>query len=96
MAYIVIPEEEFELRQNEIKMTSSEVSELIEYSDVVIKRLKKNINRIQSQLALCQLQGKEQEAYTSISTISKLIDDLNETQKSYKRFIDSIENKKSQ
>jgi hypothetical protein len=59
----------------------------LEYSDVVKKWLKKNINSIQSQLALCQVQWKEQEAYISINTIKKLIEDLDNTEKIYREFI---------
>ena len=96
MAYVLIPEEELNLKNNEIKMTSNDVSELLEYSDVIEKWLKKNINRIQSQLALCQLQWREQEAYISINTIKKLIEDLKNTEKNYRDFLTDIENKKSQ
>lgn len=91
MGYIFIDEREHELRKNEIRFTPWEVSELIEYWDVVRKWLKKNINSIQSQLALCQLQGKEQEAYISINTIKKLIEDLDNTEKTYKEFINKKE-----
>jgi hypothetical protein len=36
---------------------------------------------------LCQLQGQEQEAYTSINTIKKLIEDLDKTADNYQAFI---------
>ena len=91
MAFIFIDEKEHEIRKNEIRFTPQEVSELLEYSDVMKKWLKKNINSIQSQLALCQLQGKEQEAYISINTIKKLIEDLDNTAKMYKEFINKAE-----
>lgn len=87
MGFIFIDEREHELRKHEIRFTPQEVSELLEYSDVVKKWLKKNINSIQSQLALCQLQGKEQEAYTSINTIKKLLEDLDNTEKLYREFM---------
>lgn len=89
MAFILIDEREHKLRENEIKMSAWEVSELVEYNDVIIKWLKKNINRIQTKLALCELQGKEQEAYISINTIKELIKSLEETEKTYKEFINS-------
>ena len=88
MGFIFIDEKEPELRKNEIRFTPQEVSELLEYSDVMKKWLKKNINSIQTQLALCQLQGKEQEAYISINTIKKLIEDLDNTEKVYREFMD--------
>ena len=91
MAFIFIDEKEHEIRKNEIRFTPQEVSELLEYSDVMKKWLKKNINSIQSQLALCQLQGKEHEAYISINTIKKLIEDLDNTAKMYKEFINKAE-----
>lgn len=68
-------------------MTPLEISELLEYSDVIKKWLQKNVNSIQAQLALCQLQGKEQEAYTSINTIKKLIEDLDKTADNYQAFV---------
>ena len=91
MAFIFIDEKEHELRKHEIRLTPQEVSELLEYSDVVKKWLKKNINVVQSQLALCQLQGKEQEAYISINTIKKLLEDLDNTEKIYREFINKTE-----
>ena len=89
MAFILIDEREHKLRENEIRMSAWEVSELVEYNDVIIKWLKKNINRIQTKLALCELQGKEEEAYISINTIKELIKSLEETEKTYKEFINS-------
>lgn len=89
MAFILIDEREHKLRENEIKMSAWEVSELVEYNDVIIKWLKKNINRIQTKLALCELQGQEKEAYISINTIKELIKSLEETEKTYKEFINS-------
>lgn len=96
MGYIFIDENEHKLREGEIKMSAGDVSELLEYSDVVIKWLKKNINRIQTKLALCELQGKENEAYISINTIKDLIKSLEETEKSYQDFLNRVttENKK--
>lgn len=91
MWFIFIDEKEHELRKHEIRLTPQEVSELLEYSDVVKKWLKKNINVVQSQLALCQLQGKEQEAYISINTIKKLLEDLDNTEKIYREFINKTE-----
>lgn len=91
MAFIFIDEKEHELRKHEIRLTPQEVSELLEYSDVIKKWLKKNINVVQSQLALCQLQGKEQEAYISINTIKKLLEDLDNTEKIYREFINKTE-----
>lgn len=91
MAFIFIDEKEHELRKNEVRFTPKEVSELLEYWDVIKKWLKKNINSIQTQLALCQLQGKEQEAYTSINTIKKLIEDIDNTEKTYREFINKTE-----
>jgi hypothetical protein len=91
MGFIFIDEKEHELRKHEIRLTPQEVSELLEYSDVVKKWLKKNINVVQSQLALCQLQGKEQEAYISINTIKKLLEDLDNTEKIYREFINKTE-----
>lgn len=91
MAFIFIDEKEHELRKNETRFTPQEVSELLEYWDVIKKWLKKNINSIQTQLALCQLQGKEQEAYTSINTIKKLIEDIDNTEKTYREFINKTE-----
>ena len=90
MAFILIDEREHKLRENEIRMSAWEVSELVEYNDVIIKWLKKNINRIQTKLALCELQGKEEEAYISINTIKELIKSLEETEKTYKEFINSM------
>lgn len=87
MGFIFIDEREHELRKHEIRLTPQEVSELLEYSDVVKKWLKKNINVVQSQLALCQLQGKESEAYISINTIKKLLEDLDNTEKLYREFM---------
>ena len=89
MGFIFIDENEHKLRENEIKMSAWEVSELVEYNDVIIKWLKKNINRIQTKLALCELQGKEEEAYISINTIKELIQSLEETEKAYKEFLNS-------
>ena len=89
MGFIFIDENEHKLRENEIKMSAWEVSELVEYNDVIIKWLKKNINRIQTKLALCELQGKEEEAYISINTIKELIKSLEETEKAYKEFLNS-------
>lgn len=91
MGFIFIDEKEHELRKHEIRLTPQEVSELLEYSDVIKKWLKKNINVVQSQLALCQLQGKEQEAYISINTIKKLLEDLDNTEKIYREFINKTE-----
>lgn len=91
MAFIFIDEKEHELRKNEVRFTPQEVSELLEYWDVIKKWLKKNINSIQTQLALCQLQGKEQEAYISINTIKKLIEDIDNTEKTYREFINKTE-----
>lgn len=87
MAFIFIDEREHEVRKNEVRMTPLEISELLEYSDVIKKWLQKNVNSIQAQLALCQLQGKEQEAYTSINTIKKLIEDLDKTADNYQAFV---------
>lgn len=89
--FILMDEKEIEIKKNEVVMTASDVWELLEYSDVVIKWLKKNINRIQCQLALCQLQGKEQDAYISINCIKKLIEDLENTDKAYKKYVDEVE-----
>lgn len=90
MGFILIDEREHKLREGEIKMSAWEVSELLEYSDVIKKWLKKNINRIQTKLALCELQGKENEAYISISTIKDLIKSLEETEKSYQEFLNKV------
>lgn len=87
MAFIYIDEKEHEVRKNEVRMTPADISELLEYSDVVKKWLQKNVNAIQAQLALCQLQGREQEAYTSINTIKKLIEDLDKTAEHYQEFV---------
>lgn len=87
MAFIFIDEKEHEVRKNEVRMSPAEISELLEYSDVVKKWLQKNVNAIQAQLALCQLQGREQEAYTSINTIKKLIEDLDKTADNYQTFV---------
>jgi hypothetical protein len=56
MGFIIIDEREHKIKENEVKMSAGEVGELVEYSDVIIKWLKKNINRIQTQLALCECQ----------------------------------------
>lgn len=90
MGFILIDENEHKLRENEIKMSAWEVSELLEYSDVIIKWLKKNINRIQTKLALCELQGQEKEAYISINTIKELIKSLEETEKTYQEFLNRV------
>ena len=90
MGFIFIDENEHKLRENEIRMSAWEVSELVEYNDVIIKWLKKNINRIQTKLALCELQGKEEEAYISINTIKELIKSLEETEKTYKEFLNRV------
>ena len=66
------------------------MSELLEYSDIIIKWLKKNINRIQTKLALCELQGRENEAYISIDTIKNLIKSLEETEKTYQDFLNRV------
>lgn len=87
MAFIFIDEKEHEVRKNEIRMTPQDISELLEYSDVVKKWLQKNVNAIQAQLALCQLQWREQEAYTSINTIKRLIEDLDKTAEHYQDFV---------
>ena len=87
MAFIFIDDKEHEVRKNEVRMTPRDISELLEYSDVIKKWLQKNVNAIQAQLALCQLQGKEQEAYTSINTIKKLIEDLDKTAEHYQDFV---------
>lgn len=94
MAFILIDEREHKLRENEIKMSAWEVSELVEYSDVITKWLKKNINRIQTKLALCELQGKENEAYISIQTITDLIKWLEETGKTYREFLNKVTTEK--
>lgn len=91
MAFILIDEKEHEVRKWEVKMTVQEVSELMEYSDVVEKWLKKNINRIQSQLAMCNLQWREQEAYISINCIKRLIEDLHNTENAYQKYVDEVE-----
>ena len=91
MGFVLIDEKEHEIRKGEVKMSAQEVSELLEYSDVMIKWLKKNINRIQSQLAMCSLQGREQEAYISINCIKKLIEDLENTSVAYKKYVDEVE-----
>lgn len=90
MGFILIDDREHKLRENEVSMSAGEVSELLEYSDVIIKWLKKNINRIQTKLALCELQGKENEAYVSINTIKELIKSLEETEKSYQDFLNRV------
>ena len=87
MAFIYIDEKEHEIRKNEVKMTPQDISELLEYSDVVKKWLQKNVNAIQAQLALCQLQWREQEAYISINTIKNLIKDLDKTAENYADFV---------
>ena len=91
MGFVLIDEREHEIRQWEIKMSAQDVSELLEYSDVMIKWLKKNINMIQTKLALCELQGRENEAYISINCIKKLIEDLGNTSNAYKKYIDEVE-----
>ena len=93
MAFIFIDEKEHEVRKNEVRMTPADISELLEYSDVVKKWLQKNVNSIQAQLALCQLQGQEKEAYTSINTIKKLIEDLDKTAEHYQDFVTKQEGK---
>lgn len=89
--FILIDEKEHEIRKNEVRMSANDVSELLEYSDVVVKRLKKNINRIQAQLARCELQWREQEAYISINCIKRLIEDLESTEKAYEKYVDEAE-----
>lgn len=74
-------------------MSPDEVSELLEYSDIIKKRLTKNVNTIQAQLANCRLMGQESEAYIGINTIKKLIDDLDNTGKGYKEFINKKDKK---
>lgn len=91
MAFILIDEKEHEIRKGEVRMSAQEVSELMEYSDIVEKWLKKNINRIQCQLASCNLQGREQEAYTSINCIKKLIEDLHNTEDAYMKYVNEVE-----
>lgn len=91
MTFVLIDEKEIEIRKGEVKMSVKDVSELIEYSDVIEKWLKKNINRIQSQLARCELQGREQEAYTSINCIKRLIEDLGNTEDAYRKYVDEVE-----
>lgn len=90
MGFIFIDEREHKIRENEISMSAWEVSELLEYSDIIIKWLKKNINRIQTKLALCELQGRENEAYISIDTIKNLIKSLEETEKTYQDFLNRV------
>ena len=87
MAFIFIDDKEHEVRKSEVRMTPQDISELLEYSDVVKKWLQKNVNAIQAQLALCQLQWREQEAYTSINTIKRLIEDLDKTAEHYQDFV---------
>ena len=87
MAFIYIDEKEHEVRKGEVRMTPQDISELLEYSDVVKKWLQKNVSSIQAQLALCQLQGRENEAYISINTIKKLIEDLDKTAENYADFV---------
>lgn len=87
MAFIFIDEKEHEVRKNEVRMTPQDISELLEYSDVIKKWLQKNVSAIQAQLALCQLQWREQEAYTSINTIKRLIEDLEKTAEHYQDFV---------
>ena len=89
--YIFVDEKEYEIRKWEIKMSAKDVSELMEYSDVVEKWLKKNINRIQSQLARCELQWREQEAYISINCIKRLIEDLRNTEDAYMKYVNEVE-----
>ena len=89
--FILIDEKEHEIRKNEVRMSIEDVSELLEYRDVIEKWLKKNINRIQSQLAMCNLQGKENEAYISINCIKKLIEDLGNTSDAYRKYVDEVE-----
>lgn len=90
MGFILIDESEHKLRENEIKMSAWEVSELLEYSDVFVKFLKKNINRIQTKLANCELQGKEEEAYVGIRVIKELIESLKATEVAYQEFLNSV------
>ena len=90
MGFIIIDEREHKIKENEVKMSAGEVGELVEYSDVIIKWLKKNINRIQTKLALCECQWREEEAYISINTIKKLIEDLDNTEKTYKEFLNRV------
>ena len=90
MGFIFIDEREHNRRENEISMSAWEVRELLEYSDIIIKWLKKNINRIQTKLALCELQGRENEAYISIDTIKNLIKSLEETEKTYQDFLNRV------
>ena len=92
--YIVVNEDEYELRKWEVRLTPWEVSELLEYSDVIEKWLKKNVNRIQSGLALCKYQGKENEAYINISCIKYLLEDLKKMEENYREFINRQEEKK--
>ena len=89
--FILIDEKEHEIRKGEVRMSAKEVGELMEYSDVIEKWLKKNINRIQSQLAMCNLQGREQEAYISINCIKRLIEDLRNTEEAYMKYVDEVE-----
>ena len=89
--FILIDEKEHEIRKNEVRMSIEDVSELLEYRDVIEKWLKKNINRIQSQLAMCNLQGRENEAYISINCIKKLIEDLGNTSDAYRKYVDEVE-----
>lgn len=90
MGFIMIDEREHKLKESEIKLSAGEVGELVEYSDVIIKWLKKNINRIQTKLALCECQGQENEAYIGIKTIKELIQSLEETEKTYRDFLNRV------
>ena len=90
MGFIIIDEREHKIKENEVKMSAGEVGELVEYSDVITKWLKKNINRIQTKLALCECQWKEEEAYIGIKTIQELIKSLEETEKTYKEFLNRV------
>ena len=94
--FVFVSDKEYEIRKGEIRMSPQDVSELLEHSDVMIKWLKKNINNIRGQLALCQLQWREQEAYTSINCIKKLIADLEWTEEAYKKYVDELERLKDE
>lgn len=94
--FLFISDKEYKIRKGEIRMVPQEVSELLEHSEVMIKWLKKNINNIRWQLALCQLQWKEQEAYISINCITKLIADLEETEDAYRKYVDELEKAKDE
>lgn len=92
--FILIPLQEYTLRDKEVHFSETDLQILLEYQDVFDRFIEKGINRIQSWLWLLQYVQNEQSAYIGIKTLKELQESVRNSWDTYRDFKEERQAKK--